>query len=139
MLERSLVEVERLSGPGLERRASLTIYADDLPAGFSEAVGPALEAARDRLGRFAAELGLRPRVVSRARSIRALLTADVVRLEDSGAANLLGYGAVDPRVEREVEPVLRELRALLLAISRHLEGRAVARTTPPAPARGSDG
>lgn len=135
-LEDALVQVERLAARDPEGSRRLTLYREDLPAGFVDAIRPALGRARELIAGLADDLRLQPRMASRARSIRALLTAGIVRVEDSGAPNLRGYGYVDPRVAHEIEPALDELRATLASVLRHLEvGRDPPGPTPSTPAK----
>lgn len=121
MFHDTLAEIEQLAAPAPAAGPDgLTVFENDLPAGFADAIRPELQAMRAIAARLATQLQLRPRVISRTRAIQARLTSEMVRLEDSTAAKLGGYGAVDQRVEREVDPVLRELHAHLHAVSRRL-------------------
>jgi hypothetical protein len=54
------------------------------------------------------------------RTVRALLHAETVRLQDSLSRALKGYGALDPRAPEVIDPALRELIALLGSILRAL-------------------
>lgn len=101
----------------------LTRYEADLPPGFGDAIHPVLTELRAGTTRLAAELGLRGQSRSTAQSIRAIVVAEMVRLEDSTSAQLRGYGAVDPRVEDVIEPELRALHALLASINANLAAR----------------
>lgn len=117
----TLAEIEQLAAPApAAGPAGLTAYEDDLPAGFADAIRPELQALRAIAARLATQLQLRPRIISRTRAIQARLTSEMVRLEDSTAEKLWGYGAVDSRVESEVDPVLHELHAHLSAVSHRL-------------------
>ena len=129
MLEDTLMEVEHVSGPLSTSFDRLTAYENDLPPTFADAARPYLTAVRERITRLTAELGLRSRTVSRARSIRALLIAEIVRLEDSTAEKLRGYGAVNPQVARELDPVLHELRELLASLAALAGGSVAGRRT----------
>lgn len=129
MLQDVLAEVEQLASPVFHGTGALTLYQADLPEDFAAAIHPFLSAVRQRIGHLAAALGVRPRLMSRAQAIRALLTAEMVRLEDSTTKQLRGYGAVDPRFADEVEPVLREMRDVLASVIALLDTPATARTT----------
>lgn len=100
--------------------AGLTRYESDLPPGFGGAIRPVLTELRARTTRLAAELELRGRSRSVARSIRAILVAEMVRLEDSTSAQLRGYGAVEPGVKEVIEPKLNALHSLLASIHQRL-------------------
>jgi hypothetical protein len=120
MLEDTLSRIEQLAQGGTSS-SMLTIVEDDLPADFATRAAPQLAAVRERITSLADTLQLRPRRLSRRRTVRALLTAEVVRLEDSSAARLRGYGTVDPRfadaVGTVVEEIIRELRSLSSQLS----------------------
>jgi hypothetical protein len=116
MLQDTLAKVERLASDSVPHSGGPTAFEDDLPAGFAASIRPAVADLHRLIARFSSELGLRQRAVSRARSVRALVIAEMVRLEDSTADKLHGYGAVDPRVATTIDPLLRELHALLGSI-----------------------
>jgi len=127
-LEESLTFVEDLVARNdRAEHTGLTRYASDLPPGFANSIRPVLTELRSRTTRLAAELALRGQTRSIARSIRAILVGEMVRLEDSTSAQLRGYGAVDPGVTNVIEPELNALHALLATIHRRLtETRQVA-------------
>lgn len=133
-LEHALDSIEDLAARA-DRPPSdgLTQYAPDLPPGFGGAVRPLLTQLRDRINHLAAALALRRQSRSSAQSIRAILIAEMVRLEDSTSAQLRGYGAVDPRVSSVIEPELEHLHALLASVAQVLASRA-----PSAAPRGGD-
>ena len=132
-VEDALDEVDRLAGrpaaPESQRRA-LTDLADDLPPDFSSRTVTAASTARGRIADMAARLGLAPQRASRFRTVRALLTAEIVRLQDSFSPALKGYGALDPAAPAIIDPALRELITLLATMLRALD------TQPNAPSRG---
>ena len=117
MLETALNEIERLAGlapvPGNE---NLIVYESDLPREFRTQTGPAIEAIREQVSRLARKLGITPQHRSRARTAQAILTAELVRLDDSYARKLRGYGTVSPRVKEEIDPVLNSMRADIVAL-----------------------
>ncbi|HSA56522.1 MAG TPA: hypothetical protein VLE53_12515 [Gemmatimonadaceae bacterium] len=128
MLQDTLSKVERLASEGASDPGGPVVYKEDLPPGFAASIEPAMTELRHLIARFSADHGLRQRAVSRARSIRALLTAELVRIEDSTADKLRGYGAVDPELGTTIDPVLRELHALLGSILRRVDGTPEKRT-----------
>lgn len=117
-LDEALARIEELSDRDCRAGASLTAYTDDLPQRFSAEAGPMIADLRARIVQLAALLGTEPRRMSRARSIRALVTSAAIRLEDSRARGLRGYGTVDPSVQEQLDPVLDDLIARFRAISR---------------------
>jgi hypothetical protein len=119
MLEATIGRIEQLAEAG-PSKSMLTIDENDLPPDFATDAAPHLTAVRDKIATLAAELQLQPRRVSRRRAMRALLTAEVVRLQDSSAAQLRGYGAVDPRFAERVAPALADIIDRLGAVSSQL-------------------
>lgn len=123
-LEDSLDAIEGLiarTGPG--EAAGSTRYESDLPPEFVDSIRPVLTELRARAARLARKLSLRGQSRSVARSIRAILVSEMVRLEDSTSARLRGYGAIDPRVTDVIDPDLRALHALLASIHKRLATR----------------
>lgn len=120
-LEDSLDTIERLVARTEEHETSgLTRYESDLPPGFGDAIRPVLTELRARTTHLAAQLELRGQSRSVTRSIRSILVAEMVRLEDSTSAQLRGYGAVDPGVKEVIEPKLHALHALLASMHQRL-------------------
>jgi hypothetical protein len=117
MLENSLTEIKHLSGlspAGAE--GNLTRYDADLPTGFAESAEPIFISIRKEVATLAQMLEIKPQHRSQARTIRALLTAQLVRLDDSYAAKLRGYGVVDPRAKNAIDPSLDRIRSGLTAL-----------------------
>ena len=122
-MEDSITEIERLIDPesGLVRR--LTHYGDDLPRDFAERVTPILDALRSHVARFAEAFGLEPGRISRAASVRAYVSSELVRIDESGSRQLKGYGAVAPELGAVLEPALQDLRAGFAAVGAALHPR----------------
>lgn len=117
MLGTALSEIERLARHTLENtQEDLIIYDPDLPHNFAGTSGPAIDAIRHEVGSLAHALNIEPKHRSRLRTVKALLTAELVRLDDSYARKLRGYGTVSPRVEAEVDPILHRIRTQLVAL-----------------------
>lgn len=116
MMEESLADIETLADPVAARDGRLTVRVDDLPPAFTDSVRPLLADFRREVTALAERLGIPPRHASRARSIRAIVTSEVVRIEDSVAARLRGYGAVHPDAASVIGPVLERLHSGFLAI-----------------------
>lgn len=121
-LDEALARIQQLTRKDRESWGPLTDYTDDLPPDFRERTDPLIADLRERILRLAALLGTDPRRMSRARSVRAMVTSATIRLEDSRARGLRGYGAVDPSVHEQLDPVLDDLMARFRAISRLAAG-----------------
>ena len=117
-LDEALARIEQLSDRDRHAWGPLTDYSDDLPGRFSGEAEPLIADLRARIVELSALLGTEPRRMSRARSIRAMVTSATIRLEDSRARGLRGYGAVDPSVHERLDPVLDDLIERFRAISR---------------------
>ncbi len=117
-LDEALARIEQLAER--ERRAwgPLTEYADDLPERFTAEAEPLIADLRSRIVALGELLGTGPRQMSRARSIRAMVTSATIRLQDSRARGLRGYGAVDPTVHQRLDPVLEDLIERFRAVGR---------------------
>ena len=122
-LEDALDEIDRLARPMPAESSppTLTALADDLPPDFAARSAAASHAARGRIADLAERLGLAPQPASRFRTVRALLIAEIVRLQDSVSSALRGYGPLDPRAPEVIDPALRELVALLATMLRALD------------------
>lgn len=122
MLESSLSEIETLaSSAPVSGPDSLIVYDADLPREFRKQAAPAIGAIREQVSLLAHKLGIEPRHRSRARTVKALLTAELVRIEDSYSQKLRGYGAVSPRVQVEVDPALDRIRTEIVTLLRVAE------------------
>lgn len=119
-LEDSLEKVSGLldSSPG--QRRVLTTVQHDLPPAFRQHASPIIDELRRRIAELTAALSLEPRTVSVARMVGASLNAEAIRLEDSLSPQLRGYGALDPSVPEQLDPIInemaRELNGLVAAL-----------------------
>lgn len=111
MLQDALAEIEALAAPAAGRPDGLVWYHDDLPSDFDAAIQPLLVSLREDIRQLAELLEITPQRRSRVRLIRALATSEIVRLDDSYAEKLRGYGAVDPRAGARINPILDQMRA----------------------------
>ena len=66
-------------------------------------------------------LDLRPRKLSRARSVAATLSREAIRIEDSLSSKLRGYGAVHPSVAEHLDPALAQMAKTLSALASALQ------------------
>lgn len=117
MLEEELIRVERLSREPASSAGALTIVEDDLPPDFAARAQPLVAATRRLVSELAAHLRLGPRRISRRRRVHAMVTAGIIRIDDSSPEELRGYGALDPRFISEVGPALASIRSSLEALS----------------------
>ena len=117
-LDEALARIEQLADRDRRAWGPLTDYADDLPERFATEAAPLIADLRARIVHLSELLGTEGRQMSRSRSIRAMVTSSTIRLEDSRARGLRGYGAVDPTVHEQLDPVLDDLIQRFRAISR---------------------
>jgi len=117
-LDEALARIEQLAAPNRGAWGPLTAYTDDLPTRFAAEADPLITDLRARVVDLSTRLGTQPRQMSRARSVRAMVTSATIRLEDSRARGLRGYGAVDASVPEQLDPVLDDLIARFRALGR---------------------
>jgi len=118
-LEQSLGQIE----DAIQNDASsaqLSAPIDDLPKRFIAEAAPLLAAVRATMLDVVRSLGLRPRAVSRRRTIQALISSEMNAMQDGYAARLRGYGDVDPSVGQYLDPQLQRLHAGLGTLSQLL-------------------
>jgi hypothetical protein len=123
-IEETVTEIEHFLDRDLDRDSVLTSYAADVPAGFAERVGPILDQLRAHVAVFSERFSLDSRWFSRASSIEAHVSAQIVRLDESGVKQLRGYGAVSEDLDAVLAPELELFRAAFAAI------RALLHPTP---------
>ena len=112
LLEQSLNEVERIAArPDPQVSPGRIVYETDIPANFRDRSSPVITRLRHETERLAQSLNIPRRPRSRLNTIRAILTAEIVRVEDTFSDKLGGYGAVNSRVRSEVDPRLSEIRS----------------------------
>jgi hypothetical protein len=111
-LEQSLGQIERAI-QGEPAATALTSPIDDLPNRFAAEAGPMIAALRASTLDIVRSLGLRPREVSRRRTIQALISSEMNGVQDGFASRLRGYGDVDPSVAELLDPQLQQLQARL--------------------------
>jgi hypothetical protein len=121
MLAQSAAKLEALAAARPSADTTFVSYTNDVPDDFLPRIEPHLRALRETLLRLASELRIEPKKISRRNSIRAILVTEIVRLEDSMARGLRGYGEVDSRVRDTLDPMLDALARELQAIRRILE------------------
>ena len=116
-----------------ETGASSPLAGDSLPPAFVAQAPARLARVRLLSATLADRFGLHWSEPSRRRSVHALLSTLMVRLEDSYAGKLHGYGPVHPELRDRLDPGLDALQAELGALQRLLAGPA-----SPAPQPGTE-
>lgn len=119
-LEESLSRIESLMVDQGPLDSLMNVTEDDLPAAFRQTAPPLIEQLRREIGHLSGILELRPRRVSRRRTISAILTAEAVRFEDSLASQMRGYGLVDSSMVEHLDPRLAEIARVLNALASSL-------------------
>ena len=118
-LEQSLEQIERAIH-GETSDAQLTKTLNDLPPRFVVESAPVVAGIRASMLEIAKTLGLRPREVSRRRTIQALISSEMNGVKDGLAGRLRGYGDIDPSVAEHLDPQLHRLHARLADLGRLL-------------------
>ena len=119
-LEDSLARIDALLCEPA-RQQVLAIEEQDIPDSFRTYAAPIIDGLRKRVIHFATVLDLKPRKLSRARSVAATLSAEAIRIEDSLSSQLRGYGEVDSTVAEHLDPALKEMAKTLSALASALE------------------
>ena len=109
-LEKALARLEQIAQGTAAAGCRLTPMDDDLPGAFWEDAAPLVERVRARIAALTGAMALKERHSSSKRLARAMLTSQIVKLEDSSSSRLRGYGAVDPVVEQRLDPLLTQLQ-----------------------------
>ena len=109
-LERMCDEIESalVETPGVLRRAT-----DDLSAAQGMALRKMSGRVRGEIRRLNSEIELDPAVRSRQRTIRAILSANIFNLEESGSGRRRGYGPMSKETAAQLEGEFNRLTALL--------------------------
>jgi hypothetical protein len=92
-------------------RTALNVVEADLPPRFVHEAANVISESKRQLSALAELLSLRPRIESRRRVCRALITAELNGLTDATSSRLRGFGDVDPSVAERLDPPLEQLRA----------------------------
>src|SRR6266567_2178743 len=95
-LEDALAEViVAAESPDRGDDRALAVVRHDLPDGFADAALPRIAEAAALIRAAAERWQLSPRELSLRRAVRATLTAQLIRLEESTVEGLRGYGPID--------------------------------------------
>jgi len=114
-LEQSLDQIERATR-GEPAQSLMSRPIDDLPARFTRESAPIIATVRALLKDVARALELRPRELSRRRTAEALMTSEMISVENGYASRLRGYGEMDPSVAEHLDPTLAQVHAGLAAL-----------------------
>jgi hypothetical protein len=114
-LEQSLDQIERATH-GEPAASLMSRPIDDLPARFTNESAPIIATVRGVLEEVAASLELRPRELSRRRTCEALITSELIGVENGYARQLRGYGEIDPSVAEHLDPALVRVHAGLATL-----------------------
>jgi hypothetical protein len=107
-LESMLAQVERLL-PDSAAEGGVISVANDIPDKFHSEAPERIAALRDELRELAATIQVNRRRVSKRRTLRGMLSAQLVRIEDVTPARLRSYGEVHSSFAEEVSPALRRV------------------------------
>ncbi len=122
LLQKSVDDIERLiSLPAAPREGSLVLYDTDLPEEFTTVAAPVILRLRERVEALVKALRIPPKHRSRLRSIQAILTDEVIRVEDYFSSELAGYGSVHPMIKIQIDPQLESLRSDLRTLLASLQ------------------
>jgi hypothetical protein len=114
-LEQSLDQIERATH-GEPAPSLMSRPIDDLPERFTRESAPIIATVRALLGEVARSLELRPREFSRRRTCEALMTSEMISVENGYASRLRGYGEMDPSVAEGLDPALGQIHAGLASL-----------------------
>jgi hypothetical protein len=114
-LEQSLDQIERATR-GEPEPSRMSRPIDDLPERFTRESAPIIATVRALLKDVARALELRPRELSRRRTAEALMTSEMISVENGYASRLRGYGEMDPSVAEHLDPTLGQVHAGLAAL-----------------------
>ena len=114
-LEQSLDQIERATR-GEPAASLMSRPIDDLPERFVRESAPIVARVRELLDEVARLLELRPRELSRRRALEALMTSEMVSVENGYATRLRGYGDVDASVTAHLDPALGQIHAALAGL-----------------------
>ena len=119
-LEESLSRIESQMFDHELPDSLMNVTEDDLPPAFRKTAPPLIDQLRREISQLSGILDLRPRRVSRRRTISAILTAEAVRFEDSLASQMRGYGPVDSSMVEHLDPRLEDIARTLNALASSL-------------------
>lgn len=115
-LEKALSRLELIAQGREHGGCRLTRMDGDLPDAFWEGAAPIVERLRAKVASLSTAMALTERHTSAKRLVRTLMTAQLLKIEDSSSGRLHGYGAVDPAVEGRLDPALEALQLDLHAV-----------------------
>ena len=119
-LEDALHRVESLAGDNTPDPRRLTQLQHDVADDLAERTAPLIAALREQLSELAAAMELGAHNQSKYRTIGALLTSQMLHVQDSYARKLRGYGTVDPRLSAELDPIMESMERALAELRAEL-------------------
>jgi hypothetical protein len=131
-LEGTIDEVENLATHAPSRSDAVVTHDDDLSAEFSAGMSPLMGSLRQEIQALVELLDIPTRHRSITRLVRALLTAELVRADDSYARKLRGYGPVSPRAGDLIDPMIDAIRANLVRLLSLADAQSSSAAVPPA-------
>ncbi len=118
-------EVEKMCGAVLDwldkKPGLLNRIEDDLTAEQQARLRKLVDQLREEIRRFNDEVALDRALQSRQRAIAALISANMIHLEEVNSSSLKGYGQLSEEVGRELDAKLARLITLLETMSRVVE------------------
>jgi hypothetical protein len=112
-VEAMLTQTERLMPDTQGHDSGVTIVTNDLPPQFSREAPEKILELRAQVRELAERIELAPRRISKRRSLRGMLSAQLMRVEDVTPARLSSYGEVHPSFGEQVSPALKQIQASL--------------------------
>jgi hypothetical protein len=109
-LEEAVSDVEQIALGSAHTARRLKRMENDLPPRFWERAAPHVASLRAHAAMLTSVLGLKGLESSANRTVRAVLTAQAVQIEDSLSSHLRGYGPVDPDVPARLDPALLAIK-----------------------------
>jgi hypothetical protein len=114
-LEGALLQVERLlpDSRGVDQDSGVTVVQNDLPLEFTANAGLRIADLRMRILALARKMDVASRRVSKRRTVRGLLSAQLVRVEDITPSRLRSYGELHPSFNEQISPSLKDIQGSL--------------------------
>ena len=113
MIERGIEDLERLAAETTDEEAHLRLVSADMPVGTVPAFQRSFARVRQTIAGAAKDLGLHQRHESRRRWAQAVLLAMIIRLEDTYAGKLRGYGEVSRGLPDILDPAVDAVKQAL--------------------------
>jgi hypothetical protein len=112
-VEAMLAQVERLLPDSGGHENSVTAVTNDLPPHFIARAPEKINEARRQIEQLADTIHLTRRRISKRRTVKGMLSAQMMRVEDITPARLRGFGEVHSSFSEQVSPALSDIRKSL--------------------------